>query len=64
MTPLPALMTTGEAATHLGVSVGTIRRWAKTGRIPHVIMPSGRLRFRAEDLTGSLRQVEGAAGAA
>ena len=58
MTPLPALLTTGEAATHLGVSVGTIRRWAKLGRIPHVIMPSGRLRFRAEDLSSAVRQVD------
>jgi len=58
MTPLPALLTTGEAAKHIGVSVGTVRRWANTGQLRHVVMPSGRLRFRREDLDAAVRHVE------
>jgi excisionase family DNA binding protein len=58
MTPLPELLTTGAAADHMGVSVGTVRRWAKAGHLRHVVMPSGRLKFRPEDLDGAVRGVE------
>lgn len=58
MTPLDALLTTGAAAKHLGVSVGTIRRWAKAGHLPHVVAPSGRIYFRADDLADVVRKVE------
>lgn len=59
MTPAPSLLTTGQAADRLGVSIGTVRRWAKTGRLTHIVTPSGRLRFRATDLDASLREVQG-----
>jgi excisionase family DNA binding protein len=59
MTPLPALLTTGQAADRLGVSIGTVRRWAKTGRLTHIVTPSGRIRFRVVDLDAALREVQG-----
>jgi excisionase family DNA binding protein len=34
--PPPKLLTVGEAAERLSVSVQTIRRWCRTGRIPYV----------------------------
>lgn len=58
MTPLPVLLTTGEAANHLGVSAGTVRRWAKAGQLPHVVMPSGRMKFRRDDLDSAIHRVE------
>jgi excisionase family DNA binding protein len=58
MTPLQNLLATGDAAKHIGVSPGTVRRWAKTGQLRHVVMPSGRLRFRREDLDAALTHVE------
>lgn len=58
MTPLDELLTTGSAAAHMGVSVGTIRRWAKAGLLPYVVAPSGRFYFRSEDLAAAVRKVE------
>jgi predicted site-specific integrase-resolvase len=36
----------GEA---YGVGADTVRRWAKDGLIPAVVLPSGQLRFRRAD---------------
>lgn len=49
----------GEAAKLLGVSSDTVRRWAHRGQLRHIVLPSGQLRFRPEDLEAALR-VEGA----
>ena len=49
------LLTTGAAAQHLGVSVKTVQRWAKAGRLAHVVAPSGRFRFRQTDLDAAMR---------
>lgn len=54
MTPDQALITTGEAAKRLGVTSNTLRRWALLKSIPHVRMPSGRLRFRPSDVAAVL----------
>lgn len=54
MTPLQGPLTTGEAAKHLKVSIGTMRRWAKQGRVPHTVLPSGRLRFDRDALDSVL----------
>ena len=51
-------LTTGEAAQHLRVSVGTLRRWAQDGRIRHSVLPSGRMRFERADLDAAILQVE------
>ena len=42
----------------MGVSVGTIRRWAKAGQLSHVVAPSGRIYFRREDLDRAVQHVE------
>lgn len=46
----PALLTIGEAARALGVHVDTVRRWADTGRINAITLPSGHRRFYAADI--------------
>lgn len=49
---------TAAAARLLGVSSDTLRRWAKAGRVRHVLLPSGRMRFYAEDIEALLEPVE------
>ncbi|MHB8669384.1 MAG: MerR family transcriptional regulator [Acidimicrobiales bacterium] len=47
----------GEAAALLHVSPKTISRWAKEGRIPHVVTLGGHRRFsrdQIEELAGNL----------
>lgn len=51
----PELLTIGEAAKQLGVSVDTLRRWSNTRRVTVVILPTGHRRFRPEDID-ALRQ--------
>lgn len=52
------LLRTAEAATVLGVSDETLRRWAADGKIRHVKLPSGQVRFRKSDLLAVLTPVE------
>lgn len=51
-------VTTTEAARLFGVSSETVRRWADAQLIPHVRLPSGRLRFRRSDIDALLTPVE------
>ena len=50
------LLDAGAAAEQLGVSREAIRRWVRSGRLPHVVLPPtnggsrGVLRFRRADL--------------
>jgi excisionase family DNA binding protein len=44
------LLSTSEAARMFAVTPSTIRRWAHSGRLSHMLTPSGRLRFRRADL--------------
>lgn len=44
------LLAIGEAAGLLGVSVDTLRRWARAGRIEASRTPTGHRRFRRADL--------------
>lgn len=53
-----ALLTAGQAATILGVSPGTVRRWAQKGQISYVALPSGLMRFRREDIEMLLQPVQ------
>lgn len=46
----PELLTIGEAARLLGLSVDTLRRWADAGRITVIILPSGHRRFRRDEI--------------
>ena len=54
MTPDAVRITTGKAAERLGVGTSTLRRWAKEGRVRHVLMPSGQMRFDTADLDAYL----------
>ena len=51
----PPTLTIGEAARALGVSVDTIRRWADSGKLPVIVLPSGHRRFYTEDVAELLR---------
>ena len=44
------LMTSGEVANLIGVSVDTIRRWEKSGKVAALFTPTGHRRFRREDV--------------
>lgn len=52
------LLSPKDAAAVLRVSPETLRRWAASGKIRHVALPSGRVRFRREDLAEVLEPVE------
>ncbi len=41
-------------------SARTFQRWAKEGRLAHVVLPNGRVRFRLSDVEALLRPVEAA----
>ncbi len=49
------LVTSGEAATLLGVADKTVRRWANSGHLPVVRTPGGHRRFRRSDVENLLR---------
>jgi excisionase family DNA binding protein len=48
--PAEELLELAEAAGLLGVHPSTLRRWADSGKIPHVRMMSGRRRFARAEL--------------
>ena len=50
------LVSVGEAARLLGVSVDTLRRWADDARIPVIRTPTGHRRFRIRDIDALLDQ--------
>lgn len=59
MTPAPDLLTSAEAADQFNVSVHTVWRWVREDRLrPAVTLPSGRKRFRREDIEAILRGSE------
>ena len=44
------LLTCGEAATRLRMLRCRVNRLAKSGEIPHILLPDGEIRFDAADL--------------
>lgn len=52
------LLTTGEAARLLEVSIDTLRRWGEAGRIPMSRTPTGSRRFRRADVEAILAPIE------
>lgn len=54
MAQVPALLTAPEVADQARVSPETVRRWARRGLLPAIELPSGALRFRAEDVEALL----------
>lgn len=55
----PFGMTTAQAAAWLGVSMGTVRRWADLGKLPHRRTPAGQRRFSRRDLEAFVAAGEG-----
>ena len=55
---VPKLLTSGEAAELVGVSPDTLRRWAKSGRVRHVVTPSRRILFDPADIEAIYRTVD------
>lgn len=45
------LLPIGETARALGVSLDTIRRWERDGKITGIRTPSGQRRFRHSEIT-------------
>jgi excisionase family DNA binding protein len=43
-------MTTGEVAKTLGISPKTVARWAKEGKLPHLVTLGGHRRFPAQPI--------------
>ena len=52
------LISAGEAAELVGVSPDTLRRWAKAGRVRHVVTPSRRILFDPADIEAMYRTVD------
>ena len=50
----PELVSVGTAARMLGVSDDTIRRWADSGQLPAIVLPSGHRRFQRTDVEALL----------
>ena len=44
------LLDPSDVALRLGVTTETVRQWAKEGKLASVVMPSGRRKFRSEDI--------------
>jgi excisionase family DNA binding protein len=51
-------LTTSEVARRLGVSLGTVRRWADHGHLPAYRTPGGQRRFSAEDVERFVASLE------
>jgi excisionase family DNA binding protein len=49
------LLSTTEAAEHLGVHINTIRRWIKDGDLQAVRLNKRRFRIRLSDLNAMLK---------
>lgn len=48
---------TGEAASILGKSPDTVRRWAKRGKLQHIQYPSGQIEFYRDDIERVMQPV-------
>ncbi len=48
---------TAEAAKILGVSTKTISRWARSGKLPHVVTLGGHRRFPADAVRALAREM-------
>lgn len=53
--PISDFLSVGEAAVLLGVSVDTMRRWDRDGRITALRTPTGHRRFRRSDVETLLK---------
>jgi excisionase family DNA binding protein len=51
-------LSTSQAARELGVSLGTVRRWADMGYLRAYRTPGGQRRFNAEQIESFVRSLE------
>jgi excisionase family DNA binding protein len=51
-------LSTSQAARELGVSLGTVRRWADMGYLQAYRTPGGQRRFSAEQIEEFVRSLE------
>jgi len=51
-------LSTSQAARELGVSLGTVRRWADMGYLRAYRTPGGQRRFNAEQIEDFVRSLE------
>lgn len=51
-------LTTSQVAGRLGISLGTVRRWADDGHLRSYRTPGGQRRFSAEDLEQFVASLE------
>jgi excisionase family DNA binding protein len=61
MSEQPELLTTRQAAAHLGLSENTVRAWVRLRRIRYVKVGRS-VRFRPADLDAMVRTVEPVGG--
>ena len=54
--------TSSQAATYLGVSLATVRRWSNDGYLRGYRTPGGQRRFSSEQLDAFLRSLSGSEG--
>jgi excisionase family DNA binding protein len=71
MTPAPTIprhptelaFTSSQAATYLGVSLATVRRWSNDGYLRGYRTPGGQRRFSRDQLDAFVHSLSGADGA-
>lgn len=51
-------LTASEAARHLGVSIGTVRRWSNAGHLQGSRTPGGQRRFTVEQLDAFIASLQ------
>ncbi len=62
--PTELAFTSSQAATYLGVSLATVRRWSNDGHLRGYRTPGGQRRFSRDQLDAFLQSLSGADGAA
>jgi excisionase family DNA binding protein len=60
--PTELAYSSSQAATYLGVSLATVRRWSNDGHLHGYRTPGGQRRFSREQLDAFLHSLSGADG--
>lgn len=55
------LLNVGQAASYLGVSAASLRKWSNQGLVPVYRTPGGQRRYSTVDLDGFMRSMREAA---
>jgi excisionase family DNA binding protein len=58
--PTELAFTSSQAASYLGVSLATVRRWSNDGHLRGYRTPGGQRRFSRDQLDAFLRSLSGA----